>query len=61
MHLDISDCGLTEGILLKLSKVINQSNSINSVHMSGNPGLKDEVVNKIQGKLKATYEKPLLK
>jgi len=31
------------------------------VHLSGNPGLKDHVIRKIQGKLKATYEAPCLK
>ena len=50
-HVDLSDTGLTEGILLKLSKTINTSTSLLSVHLSGNPGLKDHIIRKIQGKL----------
>ena len=61
MHLNLSDCGLTEPMLLDLSKHINQSIALLSVHLSGNPGLKDHVIRKIQGKLKATYEIPMLK
>ena len=30
------------------------------MHLSGNPGLKDHVISKIQGKLKATYEPPII-
>jgi hypothetical protein len=60
-HVDLSDTGLTEGILLRLSKTIKVSISLLSIHLSGNPGLKDGITRKIQGKLKATYEAPLLK
>ena len=61
MHLDLSDCGLTEQILIQLSKSINNSMSLLSAHLSGNPGLKDHVIAKITGKLKASYEPPMLK
>ena len=40
---------------------MNKSVTLLSVHLSGNPGLKDHVIRKIQGKLKATYEAPCLK
>jgi len=46
-HVDFSDTGLTEGILLKLSSTIKSSLSLLSVHLSGNPGLKDHVMRKI--------------
>ena len=60
-HADLSDTGLTEAMILALSKTINKSTSLLSVHLSGNPGLKDHVIRKVQGKLKATYEEPLNK
>ena len=47
VHVDLSDCGLTEGMLLELSKTIAQSQSLLTVHLSGNMGLKDEVIRKI--------------
>ena len=59
-HLDLSDCGLTENILLLLSKSINVSHCLLSVHLGGNPGVKDHIMQKFAGKLKATFEKPLL-
>ena len=48
-------------MLLVLSKTISRSLSLLSVHLSGNPGLKDHIIRKVQGKLKATYEEPLNK
>ena len=60
-HLNLSDTGLTENILLLLSKTINVSHCLLSVHLSGNPGVKDHIMQRFQGKLKATYETPLLK
>ena len=60
-HLNLSDTGLTENILLLLSKTIKVSNSLLSIHLSGNPGVKDHIMQKLQGKLKATHETPLLK
>lgn len=60
-YANLSDTGLTEAMLLELSKTISKSVSLLSVHLSGNPGLKEHVMRKLQGKLKATYEEPLNK
>ena len=43
----------------KLAKAINISQSLLSIHLSGNPGVKDEVVQKLSNAMKATYEKPV--
>ena len=59
-HVDLSDCGLTEGILLTIGKAICISNSLLAVHLSGNPGLKDHTMRRLQAQLNATYETPLL-
>lgn len=47
--------------MIKLTKTIYKSPCLLSVHLSGNPGLKDHIIKRIQGKLKATYETPFLK
>ena len=59
--MNLSDTGLTENILLQLSKIIKVSNSLLSIHLSGNPGVKDHIMQKLQGKLKASHETPLVK
>ena len=60
-HLNLSDTGLTENMLLLLSKTIKVSHCLLSVHLSGNPGVKDHIMQRFEGKLKATYETPLQK
>ena len=60
-HLDFSDCGLTENMIMRVIRAISESSSILSAHLSGNPGLKDQVTTEIQDYLKATYEEPILK
>lgn len=60
-HLNLSDTGLTEYIILMISKMVKASHCLLSLHLSGNPGLKDAVMQRFAGKLMATYETPLLK
>ena len=47
-YFDFSDCGLTENIIMRLMRVVGESTSILSAHLSGNPGIKDHVITDIQ-------------
>ena len=47
LHLDLTDCGLRDNVLLNISKAFKKSLSLLSVHLGGNPGVKDHVVRKI--------------
>ena len=59
--MDMSDCGLTEAMIMMLVENLDDNPSLLSLHLTGNPGLKDPVIEEIQKKLKATYETPILK
>ena len=47
-HLDLSDCGLTEQIVLDIVNVLNQNTGLVAIHLSGNPGIKDHIIEQIQ-------------
>lgn len=47
IHLDLSDCGLRDIVLLNLAKAFKKSLSLLSVHLGGNPGVRDPIVRKI--------------
>ena len=61
LHLDLSDTGLTQLILVRLGNAINASPSLLAIHLSGNPGVLDEPVKKLASKIGATYEKAICK
>ena len=46
-HVDLSDTGLTEGMLMKICRAISHSACLLCVHLSGNPGLKDHIMKRI--------------
>ena len=46
---------------MMLVENLDDNPSLLSLHLTGNPGLKDPVVEEIQKKLKATYETPISK
>jgi Ran GTPase-activating protein (RanGAP) involved in mRNA processing and transport len=39
MHLDLSDTGLSEDMILEIVKAVNYSANLIALHLSGNPGL----------------------
>ncbi len=58
LHLDLSETGLSEDMIYEIIKALNYSNSIIGLHLSGNPGLSNQLCKKIYSKINATYEKP---
>lgn len=44
IHLNLSNCGLGEASLIKLSKAIRDSLGLKSIHLSGNPGVSEKVI-----------------
>ena len=46
-YLDFSDCGLTQSIIMRLVEDLDESHSLLSLHLSGNPGLIDPVIEDI--------------
>ena len=56
MHLDLSNTGLTSGMMYRVVKAIKSSQSLMGVHLSGNEGLNEEFINKAEKKLQATKE-----
>ena len=42
-HLNLTETGLTQDIILKLIKPIKNSTSLIGIHLSGNPGITSEV------------------
>jgi hypothetical protein len=57
MHLDLSDTGLSEDMILEIVKAVNYSANLISLHLSGNPGLTIQVESKIFEILNVTFEK----
>ena len=55
-HLDLSECGLNEDIVLRLIKPVKNSVSLIGIHLSGNPGLTPKVEKRFLSSLEATYE-----
>jgi len=58
MHLDLSDTGLTEDMILEIIKGVKYSQNLIGLHLSGNPGLSLAVEAKIMSRIDATYERP---
>ena len=46
-------------MMTKLARAINTSASLLSIHLGGNPGVRDEPVQKLALAIAATHEKPL--
>ena len=59
MHLDLSDTGMTERMLMAVVKGIKSATRLMGVHLSGNEGLNEDVIDKIRRQMDATYEKKL--
>ena len=59
IHIDLSECGLSELICRSLLKPIRNSVTLIGVHLSGNPGMNADVEHMYVSKLNATYEPPL--
>ena len=57
LHLDLSDTGITSLMLVRLGNAINASPSLLAIHLSGNPGVLEDPVEKLAAKLNATHEK----
>ena len=60
LHLDLSDLGLSEKVLLDLVVSIQKSKSLVGLHLTGNSGLTEAVYQAIVTGLSATYEEPLV-
>jgi len=58
MHLDLSNTGLSEEMLLDIARAIPYSKSLMSIHFSGNPGVNKLTKEKIYERIGATYEPP---
>lgn len=46
-HIDLSELGLTSDIIGRLVPIIKYSTSLIGVHLSGNPGLNQEIERRI--------------
>jgi hypothetical protein len=57
MHLDFSNMGLSEAVLLRIVKALKTSESLLGVHLSGNEGLCQELFDKTKRLLGCLYEK----
>ena len=57
LHLDLSDTGITSLMLVRLGNAINASPSLLAIHLSGNPGVLEDPVQKLAAKINATHEK----
>jgi len=57
MHIDLSNTGLNEKMMLRVVKAIKMSQSLMGVHLSGNEGLTPSLISKAERKLDATHER----
>ena len=56
LHLDLSETGLSQAILVALLAPIKKSPCLVGLHLSGNPGLTPQFQSTVEAQLNATYE-----
>ena len=56
MHLDLSNTGLSEKMMLKVIKAVKRSRSLMGVHLSGNEGMSEAFIAKGLNLIEATHE-----
>jgi hypothetical protein len=57
--LDLSNCGLIDLAILKIAKSCKKALAVKSVHLSGNPGVTHEVIDKVREILGSdSYQEP---
>jgi hypothetical protein len=44
IHLDLSSSGLTESLMLNFGKALRRSKSLRALHLSGNPGISQNLI-----------------